>query len=279
MTFCKICASETLKIFENRILGKYDVSYYQCSECHFTQTENPYWLDEAYTNPIDITDTGILRRNLILHTKTMYVIEKNFNTNGKFLEFGGGYGILTRLMRDEGFDFYFQDKYSESLFAKTFDLKNRPNEQKQKFTLITAFSLLEHLTDPISELRALMERTDNLLFNQELLSIPTNPEWSFLMPDCGQHISFYTLESLKKMSEQIGCYFYSDGIDFHLFSRNKIQDKVYLSSSNSIQSILNRFKVYFQRRKRIHSNKSFIQSDHELSKRIQQDALRKDSIK
>jgi hypothetical protein len=38
--------------------------------------------------------------------------------NGTFVDIGGGYGLLTRLMRDRGFDFYWKDPHCENIFAK-----------------------------------------------------------------------------------------------------------------------------------------------------------------
>ena len=43
----------------------------------------------------------------------------------KFLDYGGGYGILVRLMRDVGYDFYWFDKYSQNIFAKGFECKDK----------------------------------------------------------------------------------------------------------------------------------------------------------
>ena len=63
---CKICLSLTSRQFQAEILNKYIVSYYLCPNCSFLQTENPYWLEEAYLQPINDSDTGIMYRNLWL---------------------------------------------------------------------------------------------------------------------------------------------------------------------------------------------------------------------
>lgn len=47
-------------VFSDKILHKYTVQYYQCPQCEYLCTEEPYWLKEAYANPINDTDTGIL---------------------------------------------------------------------------------------------------------------------------------------------------------------------------------------------------------------------------
>ena len=63
---CKICGENSPKIFEKKVLVKYEVSYHQCSNCQFVQTEESFWLDEAYKSAITSLDIGILLRNTFL---------------------------------------------------------------------------------------------------------------------------------------------------------------------------------------------------------------------
>lgn len=53
---CKICDNKTYNIFSAKILNKNNIKYYYCDYCGFLQTEEPYWLKEAYNNSISITD-------------------------------------------------------------------------------------------------------------------------------------------------------------------------------------------------------------------------------
>ncbi|MGD1699641.1 methyltransferase domain-containing protein [Dapis sp. BLCC M229] len=76
------------------------------------------------------------------------IIDQLFNPEGKFLDFGGGYGLFTRLMRDIKYKFYWQDKYCKNLFAQ--NLKAIP---EQKYELVTAFEVLEYLVNPITEIK------------------------------------------------------------------------------------------------------------------------------
>jgi len=66
---CKICQKETKKIFKAMILNKYTIDYFHCPNCGFLQTQEPFWLDEAYKDPINISDTGYLSRNIYLSKK------------------------------------------------------------------------------------------------------------------------------------------------------------------------------------------------------------------
>ncbi len=162
---CKICNYETKNIFSAKILNKYDVKYYYCNNCGFLQTEEPYWLKEAYSNPISIIDTGIMARNIGSSKITAVILYLFFNKYGKFLDFAGGYGFLARLMRDMGFDFYWHDPYSPNLVARGFESKSN----SLKYELITSFESFEHFVEPIQEFENMIKFSDNILFSTELL--------------------------------------------------------------------------------------------------------------
>ncbi len=52
------------KIFENIILHKYQVSYFQCPKCAAVYIEKPNCLDEAYSDAIVASDVGIMQLNI-----------------------------------------------------------------------------------------------------------------------------------------------------------------------------------------------------------------------
>src|SRR5688572_19335172 len=104
---CKICDSLITSIFDKaKVLGKYQVAYYQCSRCGFVQTQDPYWLEEAYSNAIGYNDIGLVGRNLDQLELARTVIALFFSRREQYLDYGGGYGLFVRLMRDKGYDFY-----------------------------------------------------------------------------------------------------------------------------------------------------------------------------
>jgi hypothetical protein len=63
---CTICGSDTTILFNKKILNKYDVNYNQCKNCYFIQTEEAYWLNEAYNNALTDQNTGQIVRNINL---------------------------------------------------------------------------------------------------------------------------------------------------------------------------------------------------------------------
>lgn len=76
---CKICLKENKEIFKSTILSKYKISYFYCNSCGFLQTEEPYWLSEAYKDPINISDTGYVARNISLSKKLTILLFLFFN--------------------------------------------------------------------------------------------------------------------------------------------------------------------------------------------------------
>ena len=97
-------------MFTARILGKYDVGYHWCQGCGLLQTEPPYWLEEAYRDPIATIDTDIVARNFWCARRIASLLYFQLGSKGKYLDVGGGHGLLTRMLRDLGLDFYWSDR-------------------------------------------------------------------------------------------------------------------------------------------------------------------------
>jgi hypothetical protein len=215
----KITGGETSLLFTKKVLNKYDVKYYRCNDTGFIQTENPFWLAEAYSSAITKLDIGLASRNIMLSEKIGKLLIANFNYKGVFLDYAGGYGLFTRLMRDKGFNFYNTDNFCQNLFAEHFDLAGLA--PGMIFELATAFEVFEHLPDPVGEIKNILKFSDNLIFSTELQ--PANQEdifdWWYLSPETGQHIAFYNAASLKYIAKLLGYNFYTDGRSLHLFTK------------------------------------------------------------
>ena len=221
MPKCNICKTPTHRIFDTKILGKYPANYFRCSNCEFIQTDTPYWLEEAYKNPINNSDTGLMARNIDLSRLTSIVIFFWLNKKGIFLDFAGGYGVLTRLMRDIGFDFYWRDKYTDNLFSKGFEYQP---DTKDKFEMITAFEFLEHAVDPLKELDEITSMTDTFLFSTVLTPRDTLPQedWFYFGVTHGQHISFFSKKTLEYLANKYGMYLHTNNKNIHLLTRKKL---------------------------------------------------------
>jgi hypothetical protein len=217
---CKICHSQTKKIFKAKILNKYLISYFLCDFCGFLRTEEPYWLEEVYKNPINISDTGYLQRNLYLSQITTIILYF-FGNDKKYLDYAGGYGVFVRLMRDIGFDFYWYDKYTKNIFAKGFEYNN----EMQPVEAITTFESFEHFANPLEEIENMLKISKNIIFTTELLPqpIPAPEEWWYYGLDHGQHISFYSKKTLFFLAKHFCLNYYNLGKLHVLTKRNIIK--------------------------------------------------------
>ena len=220
---CKICSSKTFSFADATVLMKYNVSYFQCSNCGFVQTETPYWLEEAYYNPIATSDFGMAARNIIFSMLTSSVIVSIFDQGSKFLDYGCGYGLLVRLMRDLRFDFYSYDKFCRSLFYQGFE---ENNSNADVYKLITAFEDFEHFVDSLNEIKDILKFSTSILFNTELLPLsnPKPVEWYYYAPHEGQHLSIYTFKSLEIIAEKLNLNLYTNKRAIHLLTEKKLPD-------------------------------------------------------
>ena len=216
---CKVCGKEAEVKFTTKVLHKYDAEYYFCGNCKFLFAGNPFWLEESYRRPINLADTGLLSRNLYFARLVSVLIYFFFDKKKKFLDYAGGYGVFTRLMRDNGFDYYWNDPYCTNLLAAGFEYEIKPGD---KIELLTAFELFEHFTDPL-ETNKLLEISRNIVFSTLLLpeQIPEPDKWWYYGFDHGQHISFYSKETLQFIARKNNLNFYS-ALGLHIFTEKRI---------------------------------------------------------
>jgi hypothetical protein len=228
MEQCAVCDAPNAVFADGTILGRHRTTYYRCSNCGFIQTGPPTWLPEAYSDAITSSDIGMLGRNNRQARLVTALIWGFFQPEGRFLDYGGGYGILVRLMRDKGFDFHRYDRYCSNLFAQGFDVSG---PEQGPFELVTAFELLEHVHDPLSEIENLLRYSDSIFFTTELLSEPPpRPDgWWYYGQEHGQHLSFYTLHSLSLLAERFGLHLYSARGTYHLLTKREISPFLFRS--------------------------------------------------
>lgn len=224
---CQICGEESKNIFKGTILNKYKANYCQCSRCGFIFIESPSWIEEAYNSPITVFDTGIINRNVTMAQNVLMLL-KSFYGGGReasCLDFGGGYGIFTRLMRDLGYNFEWYDKYSNCLLARGFE-----GDTHKKYDCLTAFEVFEHLTEPDKDISSMMETADTIIFSTELYDKEMNyrqlDEWWYYLPEAGQHVSFYSQLTLEMIARKYNVNYYIINNGLHVFSKQDFSSKI-----------------------------------------------------
>ncbi|TGK30898.1 class I SAM-dependent methyltransferase [Leptospira gomenensis] len=217
---CRVCDESVAFSFRERVLGKYDVSYYYCDRCGALQTEHPYWLEEAYGDAIIDADTGLIRRNLYFSEMLSCILFKLFGAEGSYADIAGGYGMMTRLMRDRGFDYYWSDPYCDNFLAKGFEAEF---SEKRKYDAVSAFEVLEHTVDPIGFIADTFQKTnaDLIVFSTELFKAPAPKDWFYFAFEGGQHIVFFQKRTLTEIASRLNLRFYSNGT-FHIFSKRRL---------------------------------------------------------
>lgn len=220
---CKICDQKTKPIFHATILNKYPISYFHCDQCGFIQTEEPYWLTEAYQESINLSDTGIMQRNLLFAEKSAAILYYLFDHTARFLDYAGGYGIFTRLMRDMGFDFCWHDPYTNNLFARGFEYPATDS----KIELVTSFESFEHFVQPMADIQKMLAISNHILFSTQILlkPVPEPETWWYYGLEHGQHIAFYSLKTLAFIAEKNGLNFCTNGSFLHLFTSREISNR------------------------------------------------------
>lgn len=223
---CPICSSTMGVSFSALVLNKYQAQYEACSKCGFLRAHEPHWLEEAYSSAIAAADTGLVMRNISIAYKLAGVLYWVFGERGKghYLDAAGGYGMLVRLMRDLGFDFYWADKYCDNLLAPGFEYSDRLGGCRA----VTAMEVMEHLMDPAGFIEETLASSSAqaIIFTTELYEgPPPKPEaWWYYAFATGQHIGFFQRRTLEILGARLGLQFASaNGI--HILSRTSVNER------------------------------------------------------
>ena len=214
--------------FEATFLGGHRAPMDWCRACGFLRARAPFWLEEAYSSAIATTDTGLLWRNLHIGDRLRALLPVLFDANGPFLDFAGGYGVLTRLMRDRGFDFWWQDEYAQNLLAAGFEYDDAVGPA----LAVTAFEVLEHVADPAAMIRDALAKgqADTFIFTTELYAGDPPPrDWHYYSFGTGQHIGFFRHDTLAALGRRLDMHYLTEG-GLHMLTKRDVSAKKYAAA-------------------------------------------------
>ena len=202
---CRLCGNEAGFYGRKTLRGRYDVAYYECRECLSLQTEQPYWIEEAYqVEGLDL-DVGACQRSVNLSLEVAACLTVlGISGEELCLDYGSGLGLFSRLMRDRGFNFHAYDKFIRPFFMDRF-LGVLPN---QKWRVLTAFEVFEHMVSPGSECADLFQADPDMIFFTTQLWERQGLDWWYFAPHGGQHIFFHSAKGLKMLGDRHGFTFF-----------------------------------------------------------------------
>jgi hypothetical protein len=182
------------------------VTYLRCSACDFLFTRDfDSWSEADFGAKIYNADYALVDPDFAEQrpaANASFII-RNFGASGqkiRVLDYGGGEGKLMDLLRANGFRIVntydpFSSKYNVS--------------DGQKYDLITAFEVFEHVPDPIATIRDIAKRLkpESLLLFSTLLQpadfAEVGLDWWYVGPRNG-HISLHSGNSLALLLKQCG---------------------------------------------------------------------------
>jgi Methyltransferase domain len=221
MVGCRLCHGPVDKQFGLRLLGRHEVNYSRCRDCGSLQTDEPYWLTEAYATSLTVSDVGAVRRCLTCRAVIWLVLRSLRQRQARLLDFGGGSGLLCRLLRDVGIDAWTCDAYGSSEYALRFQA-DIDTAEPGSFDVVTAFEVLEHLPHPDRDLEKLFRLCPQILLaSTEPYLDGSDASWWYLSPHTGQHVFFYSPRGLQTIADRFGYALLSIG-GWHLFTRRPI---------------------------------------------------------
>lgn len=218
-TSCIVCGSESTVESTHRILSDIAANLFHCSMCDCRFFDKPSWLERAYLNPISENDFGIVQRNIDIANVLSPVVGQYVTETRIGVDFGGGLGLLSRILRDRGFNFYSIDPKLKPVFPI-------PEMPIKGVGCITMIEVLEHLPDPLNTLKDVFKMTDVVFISTHLTPRPCPPtNWWYFQEDSGQHIFFPSETTLGFFADCLNANYCSDGKSWHILSRSAISWK------------------------------------------------------
>jgi len=195
---CRLCGAETRPQFSMCVLGRHDVRCAECERCGSLQTEPPHWLGECYAEDVSPHDSGYLTRNLHYFARVALLGQVlGLPKSAPIFDFGGGLGVLARLLSEAGRRAYSDDAFSTTPFGVEAPTDLRP-------VLVTAIEVFEHLANPAADLENVFRHSPDYVFVSTEQYLGQREDWWYLSPQTGQHVFFYSARAMQFIADRFG---------------------------------------------------------------------------
>ena len=240
---CRLCDGTANFEFARQAADGDVIDYFICTNCGSLETEDPYWLTSYHpSGEGDLLNLDTYAAERTLRSRvSIYLIWRlvGFHMQReKLLDWGGGVGLLVRLLRDIGIDAHLYDKYASNHYASGFSMS-----MMEKYDMVTAFEVLEHLIKPSKELADLFDLQPTVVVASTMLFNGQGADWSYLGPAKSEHVFFYSERALRLIGNRFGysveilktniIIFYKNPI-----SRFRIRIAAALTSRNYLSGVL-----------------------------------------
>jgi hypothetical protein len=213
---CPICGEAAEVKLHVDIHGRHKQPLFQCSVCCFSFFHQPDWLPQSFSAELNELDLGSVARCLSVADFVTATFSSDRGTT-RLLDWGGGDGLLTRLLRERGFDCVWHDPFVQPRYVG-----DSIYIEGDHTGIVVASEVFLHLTDPLYALRSLLAISEVVVITAVVPPKQIEPNWWYLMPESGQHVSFYPIVSLKELARLTGTQLSSDRRFFHVFSHRRL---------------------------------------------------------
>ena len=201
-TECRLCGAEAGLHFVRHHHDRDRIRYYLCSGCGSLQTEEPFWLDDAYAQTDEPNLDTFAEERVLLNRAVVFMLFAlcGLDMQGdKLVDWGGGTGLLVRLLRDAGIDAYHYDRYERNHYASGFGF-----HAEASYRFVTSFEVWEHYAHPARELQQVFALNPDFLLVSTSLFEGHGPDWAYLGPDKSQHVFFYSDKAARLIASARG---------------------------------------------------------------------------
>lgn len=204
-------------------LAGFPVYYALCADCGFCfAPELCKWTLEEFSARI-YNDDYLKVDPDYLETRPRHNVDSLVSLFGdayrgiRHLDYGGGHGLLSDLLRDA--------KWDSSSYDPFIDRDKQPHDLG-KFDLVTAYEVFEHVPDAqklVADLAGLLCDDGVILFSTFVsdgnIALWQRLTWWYAAPRNG-HISLYSRKSLELLAQREGFNFGSISPNFHSYWRS-----------------------------------------------------------